>query len=203
MKKITSFLLTTFLLLSCSTSQITSSQWLSESFKNETIDRLLIFVNSEDSALQSEIENRTAAMLLKNGIESLKMHELFPEIEYKETRSQEEINVFVEECKAKNIDKILFASQKSVRVDTLIAKSLHNYMNSLEPLKLNPVSEEDTQYDVKEITTYTIEAAVYDIGMTTEDKPIATTTIKATDPKSIEILKDRFLTAVEKLFASK
>lgn len=203
MHKFTFLLILAILTLSCSSSKITTSQWVSNEFKNQDIDRILIFANTEDSDLQKEFENRTAALLSKEGISPVTMHELFPTIEYKEVRSQEEINQFVSECKDKNIDKILFASQKSVIVDTVKTKSLHNYMNSLEPLKIGYTPKEKLEYKTKEITTYIIEAAVYDIDATTVNKPIATTTLKATNPKSTTVLKERLLKAIVTLFESK
>ena len=76
-------------------------------------------------------------------------------------------------------------------------------MNSLEPLKLNSRNEDDLVYEKKEITTYTLEAAVYDIAVTSEDKPIATTILKAINPKSFEKLENTFLNAIKKLFNSR
>ncbi|GER59521.1 hypothetical protein ULMA_16290 [Patiriisocius marinus] len=200
MNKITLLLLIAIVTTSCSSSKMTSSQWLSDDFKNQKIDRILVFANTEDSKLQKDFENEASLVLMQRGISALKMHNLFPNLEYKKTHSQDEIKQFVLECKHRNIDKVLFASQKSVSVDTVLKKSLHNYMNSLEPLKLGPIDEENLTYDTKEVITYTIQAAVYDIAVTTEDKPIATTTVKASNPKSKTELKARFLKAISKLF---
>ena len=144
-----------------------------------------------------------AMVLVAEGIAPLKMHDLFPEIEYKENHTQEEIKQFVLECKKKGIDKVLLASQKSMTIDTVYAKSLHNYMNTLEPLKLNSRNKEALEYEKKEVTTYTLEAAVYDIATTSEDKPIAAATLKATNPKSLEKLEAIFLKSIEKLFKSR
>ena len=131
------------------------------------------------------------------------MHTIFPEIEYKENRSQEEINQFIVACKNKNIDKVLLASRKSKIVDTIRTNSLHNYFNTLEPLKLGKADLDNLVYDKEQRTTYTLEAAVYDIAATSEDKPIAITTLEATNPKSLEILKDDFLNTIVKLFKDK
>ncbi|WP_432410859.1 hypothetical protein [Rasiella sp. SM2506] len=128
------------------------------------------------------------------------MHEIFPLVKYKKELTNKEIDKFVLECKEKNIDRILFASQKSTSVDTIRTKSLHNYMNSLEPLKLDSNRDDNLEYDTKEIMTYIIEAAVYDIGTTTQDKPIATTTLTASNPNSVDVIKKHFLKAVVKLF---
>lgn len=202
MKKVTLLLLLAILIASCSSSKITSSQWMSDDFKNLNIDRILVFASTEDVELQREFEERTSAELRAKGMTPVKMHDEFPDIHYKEAHTQEEINEFIADCKVLNIDKILFASRKSMTVDTVRAKSIHNYMNTLEPLKLGDKDEENLAYDTKEITTYIVEAAVYDIAVSKEDKPIATATVKATNPKSLDLLKERFLKAVVKLFDS-
>lgn len=187
----------------CSTSKAIPSQWASKEFKEQKLDRMLVFASTEDKSLQIDFENEVAMVLIAEGITPLKMHKIFPEVEYKENHSQEEIEQFVLRCKSKGIDKVLLASQKSMTVDTVLVKSLHNYMNSLEPLKLKSKNESDLEYDEKELTTYTLEAAVYDIAVTAEDKPIATTTLKATNPKSLENIKGNFLNAIKKLFKNR
>ena len=187
----------------CSTSKTIPSQWMSNEFKKQQFDRMLVFANTEDMELQNRFEDKMALLLAAEGIAPLKMHELFPEIEHKEDHTQEDINAFVLQCKNKGIDKVLLASQKEMIVDTVLAKSLHNYMNSLEPLKLNSRNEDDLVYEKKEITTYTLEAAVYDIAVTSEDKPIAATILKAINPKSFEKLENTFLNAIKKLFKSR
>ncbi|RDK89020.1 hypothetical protein [Marinirhabdus gelatinilytica] len=187
----------------CSTSKTIPSQWMSNEFKETPFDRMLVFANTEDKVLQDRFEDKMATVLVSEGITPVKMHELFPEVEYKEDYSQEEIDNFVQRCTAKDIDKVLVASQKSMTVDTVLAKNLRNYFNSLEPLSLSHKKDEDLVYDKKELTTYTIEAAVYDIAVTTEDKPIATTTLKVTDPKSNERIENRFLKEIEKLFKNR
>lgn len=199
MHKLTFLLLFTILVSSCSSSKITRTEWHSDDFKSQQNERILIFANTEDIELQREFENEVAIILLNEGISPFKMHELFPTIEYKEEPSHEEITEFVTACKAKNIDKVLFATQKSVTVDTVHRKSLNNYMNSLAPLRLEPQNDA-LEYDTKEITTYSIEAAVYDINTTTEDKPIATTTLTATNPKSMYVLKKHLLKGITILF---
>jgi hypothetical protein len=70
-------------------------------------------------------------------------------------------------------------------------------------LKMGGRSEDVLEYDKKELTTYTLEAAVYDIVKSAEDKPIATTTLKATNPRSPKTLKKRFLNAIVMLFKSR
>ncbi|MFT7071235.1 hypothetical protein [Patiriisocius sp. Uisw_017] len=200
MKTSIGLLLTFLIFASCSTSKVIPSQWLSEDFKNQKFDRLLVYANTEDIDLQFEFEDNMAIVLSKKGLFPVKMHDIFPEIEYKEKHSQEKIDQFVLDCKEKNIDKVLIASQKSISVDTVVANSLHNYFNTLESLKLGSDKEENLVYNVKELTTYILEAAVYDIAITSEDKPIATTTLKAINPKSIEKLKKSFLNAISQLF---
>ncbi|GEQ87007.1 hypothetical protein ULMS_25150 [Patiriisocius marinistellae] len=189
--------------MGCSTSKTIPSQWVSADFKNQKIDRLLVYANTEDTNLQVEFENKVALSLTKQGLSPLKMHVIFPEISYKENRTQEEINQFALECKNKNINKVLLASRKSMIVDTVNTKSLHNYFNTLEPLKLGKTDVNSLVYDKKEIITYTLEAAVYDIGTTSEDKPIATSTLKAINPKSLDKLKEEFLDAIVLLFKNK
>jgi hypothetical protein len=203
MKNIIWLLITLLVFAGCSTSKTIPSQWVSKDFKEKEFNRMLVFASTEDKGLQIDFENEVAKVLVAYGINPLKMHEIFPKIEYKENHSQEEIKQFVLQCKNKGIDKVLFASQKSMTVDTILAKSLHNYMNSLEPLKLNSKSESDLEYEKEEIHTYILEAAVYDITVTAEDKPIATTTLKATNPKSREKLKGQFLNSIEQLFESR
>ncbi|WP_432411740.1 hypothetical protein [Rasiella sp. SM2506] len=193
-------LLVLFIFTSCSTSKVIPSQWVSENFQNQKFDSILVYASTEDRTLQKEFEDMMAIALVKEGITPLKMHEVFPEIAYKDNHSQEEINQFVLECKGKNINKVLLASQKSISVDTMVAKSLRNYMNSLEPLKLGSTSVDNLEYDKKELTTYTLEAVVYDIAVTSEDKPIASTTLKATNPKSPKRLKKKFLNSIVSLF---
>ena len=203
MRTSTPFFLALLICVSCSTSKTIPTQWMSDDFKTQEIERLLIFANTEDSALQVEFENKVAQELEKQGLSIFKMHTIFPEIEYKENRSQEEINEFIVACKNKNIDKVLLASRKSKIVDTIRTNSLHNYFNTLEPLKLGKADLDNLVYDKEQRTTYTLEAAVYDIAATTEDKPIAITTLEATNPKSLEILKDDFLNTIVKLFKDK
>jgi hypothetical protein len=187
----------------CSTSKEIPSQWVSEDFKNLKIERMLVYASTEDTNLQKEFEDKMVKALAKEGITLLKMHDLFPEIKYTANHSQEEINEFVLQCNENNIDKVLLASQKSITVDTVVAKSLHNYFNSLEPLKMGNSGEDALEYDKKELITYTLEAAIYDIATSAEDKPIATTTLKATDPRSPNTLKKRFLNAIVMLFKSR
>jgi len=203
MKIALQYILVLLALSSCSPSKIVPSQYISDAFKEATLDRILVFGNTEDKELQNRFENKMSVILRSEGITPYKMHEVFPDIEYKEERTQAEIETFIADCKSKNIDKILFASRKSITVDTVLAKSLRNYMNSLEPLRMGTSSAQDLSYDKKEIVTYIIEAAVYDIALTSEDKPIATTTLKAVAPKSLDNLEDKFIKAVEKLFKSR
>ncbi len=200
MKTTTLLLLAFIICTSCSTSKTVPSQWQSEAFKTQKIDRILVFASTKDRALQEDFEDKVSMVLISEGISTLKMHELFPEIEHKESRSQEEIKQFILECKKQNIDKVLIASQKSLSIDTVYAKSLHNYFNTLEPLKLNGKSDDELEYKTEKLTTYTIEAAVYDIAVSSEDKPIAATTLKATDPKSLNKLEAELLVAIKKLF---
>jgi len=201
MKKFTLLAYILVVVTSCSTSKIESSQWLSEDFKPQSVQRMLIFANTEDTSLQNDFENKTSAVLTNQGIETVTMHELFPQVEYQPTRSPEEINAFIIDCKNKNIDKILFASQKSITVDTVVTKSLHNYMNSLKPLELGKTtSNEKIEYDTKKVTTYTIEVAVYNISTSINHQPIAKTQVKATNPKSVEKLKDYIINDISKLF---
>lgn len=203
--KITTYILLLFLIFTgCSSSKIEKSNWQSEEFKTQKIDRILVYASTEDKALQIRFENKMANLFAEKGITPLKMNELFPEIEHKENHTQEEINQFVLECKEKNIEKVLLASRKSMEIDTILAKTLHNYMNTLEPLRMTSKSqnEEDLTFDKKEIITYTLEAAVYDIKKTSEDKPIASTTLKATNPKSVDVLEGKLLNAIKKLFKS-
>ncbi len=89
----------------------------------------------------------------KKGISPIKIHEIFPLVKYKKELTNKEIDKFVLECKEKNIDRILFASQKFTSADTVRAKSLHNYMNSLESLKLDSNRDDNLEYDTKEIMT--------------------------------------------------
>ncbi|MDN3493787.1 hypothetical protein [Winogradskyella bathintestinalis] len=205
MKITTLFFLILLICTSCASTKIEPSQWQSKAFKAHNFNRLLVYASTDDKALQVRFEEKLAKLFSEQGIVPLKMNELFPEIEYQENHSQEEINEFVIRCKEKNIDKVLLASQKSIEIDTVRAKTLHNYMNSLEPLKMTSGSknEEELQYDEKEIITYTIEAAVYDIAKSSEDKPIASTTLKATNPKSYNVLENKLLKAIKKLFKSR
>ncbi|WOI23756.1 hypothetical protein [Nonlabens ulvanivorans] len=203
MKKITLFVTIIILSISCSSSNITASQWMSDDFKNESIDIMLIYANTEDQDLQKDFENETADMLTQKGITSYKMHEVFPDVTYKEVRTQQEINTFIKDCQEKNISKILFASQKSVSIDTVATKSLHNYMNSLQPLNIDGPDQKNIEYDTEEVTTYIIEAAVYDIDKTKEDKPIATTTVTASNVKSLDQIKERLLKEITILFKNK
>jgi len=203
MKIITWLSFVLLICVGCATSKTIPSQWKSEEFKEQQFNRMLVFANTPDRILQDEIEDKMAIILVSEGMTPVKMHDLFPDIEYKENRSQEEIAAFVLKCKKEGVDKVLLASQKEMIVDTVIAKSLHNYMNSLEPLGLNSKNKDELEYDEKEIITYIIEAAIYDIAVTSEDKPIATTTLKATNPKSLEKIKTKFLKSIKKLFQSR
>ncbi|EDM42877.1 hypothetical protein SCB49_11292 [unidentified eubacterium SCB49] len=196
-------LLTFIICASCSTSKTTPTQWQSEAFKNQKIDRMLVYASTKDRVLQEDFEDRVSEVLISEEISPIKMHELFPDIEYKDKRSEEEIKKLILECRKQNIDKVLIASQKAMRIDTVYAKSLHNYFNTLEPLKLNGKSNDELEYKTKKLTTYTIEAAVYDIAVSSEDKPIAATTLKVTDPKSLDKIEADFLIAIKKLFKNK
>ncbi|WP_298351073.1 hypothetical protein [uncultured Dokdonia sp.] len=197
------YVLVLLFLSSCTSSKLIPSQYVSDAFKEASLDRILIFGNTEDKELQNRFENKMAVIMQAEGIVPYKMHEVFPDVVYKEERTQTEIEQFIVNCKSKNIDKILFASRKSITVDTVLSKSLHNYMNSLEPLRMGSSSSQDLSYDKKEVVTYIIEAAVYDIATTSEDKPIATTTLKAVAPKSLDDLENKFIKAIEKLFKSR
>lgn len=203
MKTPVSLLFVFLIFTGCSLSKMIPSQWVSEDFKNQKFDRMLVFANTQDTNLQIEFENKMAVALAKNGIVSLTMHSIFPEIEYKEDYSQEAIDQFILNCNKRNIDKVLVASQKSVSVDTLVARTLHNYFNSLESLKLGSTDGERLVYDKKEMTTCTLEATVYDIDMASKDTPIATTTLKVINPKSLEKLKEHFLIAITQLFENR
>ncbi|WP_178988529.1 hypothetical protein [Winogradskyella schleiferi] len=205
MKIITRLLLLILICTGCSSSKIIPSLWQSQEFKTQTFDRILVYASTEDKELQRRFENKMAKLFAEKDITALKMNALFPEIEYKENHTQDEINEFVTRCKSKNIDKVLLASQKSKNIDTVNAKTLHNYMNSLEPLNLTSQrkDENDLTYDKKVIITYNIEAAVYDLSISSEDRPIASTALKATNPKSLNQLEDHFLNAIKKLFKDK
>ncbi|PQJ22369.1 hypothetical protein BST94_02005 [Nonlabens xylanidelens] len=185
---------------SCSTSKMTTASWKSDGFDNQTIDKILVYANTDDQKLQKEFEDQTAQILIKEGIFTYKMHDIFPDIVYKEVRTQEEIAAFVEDCKEKQISKILFATKKSQTVDTVMSKSLHNYMNGLHTLSLERYNEDEPEYDTKQVTTYVIEAAVYDINEPSQNAPIATTSVTATDPKSLDKIKDQLLKSIKQLF---
>jgi len=202
MKTLTWTLLLLIVVSGCSSSKIIPTQWASSDFNAEQINTLLVYANTEDKALQVDFENMVATALTNKGVTMYKMHDEFPDIEYKENPSQEEIKEFVADCKAKGIYNVLLASQKAVKVDTVRKHTLHNYMNSLQPLKLGHTGSENLEYDKKELTSYTIEAAVYDIAKTAEDKPIATTTLVAKNPKSKDKVKEQFLEAIIALFES-
>ncbi|MBF4983474.1 hypothetical protein FNJ87_03700 [Nonlabens mediterrranea] len=73
-------------------------------------------------------------------------------------------------------------------------------MNSLQPLIIDGPDQSDVELETEEITTYIVEAAVYDINKTTEDKPIATTTVTASNVESLDQIKDRLLKEIKKLF---
>lgn len=200
MKNFTFIIGIMILCASCSSSKITTKQWKSDGFNNQTIDKILVFANTEDATLQQEFEDETAQILTQEGILTYKMHEIFPDVVYKEVRTQEEIAAFVEDCKEKQISKILFATKKSQTVDTVMSKSLHNYMNGLHTLSLERYNEEEPEYDTKQVTTYVIEAAIYDINEPSQDAPIATTSVTATDPKSLDKIKDQLLKSIKQLF---
>ncbi|MBF4984142.1 hypothetical protein FNJ87_07320 [Nonlabens mediterrranea] len=200
MKKTILFISIIFIMVSCSSSKITATNWVSDDFKNEPIDKILIFANTEDRDLQMAFEKETAAYLTQQGITSLQTHVTFPDLTYKEVITQEEINSFINDCQEKNISKILFANKKSISVDTVAVKSLNNYMNSLQPLIIDGPDQSDVELETEEITTYIVEAAVYDINKTTEDKPIATTTVTASNVESLDQIKDRLLKEIKKLF---
>ena len=200
MKNFTFIIGIMILCASCSSSKITTKQWKSDGFDNQTIDKILVFANTEDATLQQEFEDETAQILTQEGILTYKMHEIFPDVVYKEVRTQEEIAAFVEDCKEKQISKILFATKKSQTVDTVMSKSLHNYMNGLHTLSLERYNEEEPEYDTKQVTTYVIEAAIYDINEPSQDAPIATTRVTATDPKSLDKIKDQLLKSIKQLF---
>lgn len=200
MKNFTFIIGIMILCASCSSSKITTKQWKSDGFDNQTIDKILVFANTEDATLQQEFEDETAQILTQEGILTYKMHEIFPDVVYKEVRTQEEIAAFVEDCKEKQISKILFATKKSQTVDTVMSKSLHNYMNGLHTLSLERYNEEEPEYDTKQVTTYVIEAAIYDINEPSQDAPIATTSVTATDPKSLDKIKDQLLKSIKQLF---
>ena len=192
-----------FIFMGCSTSKEINSQWQSEDFKSQKFDRLIVYANTEDTNLQKEIEDKIAIALSKESIRSLGMHVLFPEFKYEENHSQEEIDEFLLKLKKKNINKVLLVSRKSVSIDTVVAKSFRNYLNSLEPLSFRSNSKDELIYDEKELTIYTLEAVVYDFEASSERKPIATTTLKSTNPKSIELLKNSFIKAIVKLFKNR
>ena len=200
MKNFTFIIGIMILCASCSSSKITTKQWKSDGFNNQTIDKILVFANTEDATLQQEFEDETAQILTQEGILTYKMHEIFPDVVYKEVRTQEEIAAFVEDCKEKQISKILFATKKSQTVDTVMSKSLHNYMNGLHTLSLERYNDEEPEYDTKQVTTYVIEAAIYDINEPSQDAPIATTSVTATDPKSLDKIKDQLLKSIKQLF---
>ena len=64
----------------CSTSKTIPSQWMSNEFKKQQFDRMLVFANTEDRELQNRFEDKMALLLAAEGIAPLKMHELFPEV---------------------------------------------------------------------------------------------------------------------------
>ncbi|GAK90596.1 hypothetical protein JCM19297_1912 [Nonlabens ulvanivorans] len=76
-------------------------------------------------------------------------------------------------------------------------------MNSLQPLNIDGPDQKNIEYDTEEVTTYIIEAAVYDINKTKEDKPIATTTVTASNVKSLDQIKERLLKEIKILFKNK
>ncbi len=204
MKIASSLILTLLIVVSCSSSKTTPSQWISDDFKVENIERLLIYANTDDISLQAEFEETLAQALEKEGIATLKMNTAFPHIKYDENHTNEEINQFVLECKAKNIDKVLLASRTSLVIDTIRTKSLQNYMNSLQPISFRKSDGETLVYDTKEVTTHMLEAAVYDIERTnSKDEPVATVALKVINPKSIETLKSDFLKTIMNLFVIK
>ncbi|GAK77796.1 hypothetical protein JCM19296_3405 [Nonlabens ulvanivorans] len=199
MKKITFIIGIIILCVACSSSKMTTSKWLADDFNNQPTDKVLIYASTPDIVLQKEFENETAQVLSDLDITIFKMHDTFPDVMYKEERTQEEIAVFLKDCKEKQINKILFASKKSQTVDTVMSKSLHNYMNDLHALSIEGY-DDDLEYETDQVTTYVIEAAVYDINKTSKDAPVATTSITAMNPKSLDDIKTRLLKSIKQIF---
>ncbi|GAL75700.1 hypothetical protein JCM19275_1583 [Nonlabens ulvanivorans] len=199
MKKITFIIGIIILCVACSSSKMTTSKWLADDFNNQPTDKVLIYASTPDIILQKEFENETAQVLSDLDITIFKMHDTFPDVMYKEERTQEEIAVFLKDCKEKQINKILFASKKSQTVDTVMSKSLHNYMNDLHALSIEGY-DDDLEYETDQVTTYVIEAAVYDINKTSKDAPVATTSITAMNPKSLDDIKTRLLKSIKQIF---
>ncbi|PQJ32871.1 hypothetical protein BST92_13495 [Nonlabens arenilitoris] len=199
MKKITFIIGIIILCAACSSTKMTTSKWLSADFNNQSTDKVLIYASTPDIVLQKEFENETAQVLSDLDITTFKMHDTFPDVIYKEERTQEEITAFLKDCKEKQINKILFASKKSQTVDTVMSKSLHNYMNDLQALSIEGY-QDDLVYETDQVTTYVIEAAVYDINKLEKDAPIATTSITAMNPKSLDDIKTRLLKSIKKIF---
>ncbi|MEO9501087.1 hypothetical protein [Nonlabens ulvanivorans] len=199
MKKITFIIGIIILCVACSSSKMTTSKWLADDFNNQPTDKVLIYASTPDIVLQKEFENETAQVLSDLDITTFKMHDTFPDVMYKEERTQEEIAAFLKDCKEKQINKILFASKKSQTVDTVMSKSLHNYMNDLHALSIEGY-DDDLEYETDQVTTYVIEAAVYDINKTSKDAPVATTSITAMNPKSLDDIKTRLLKSIKQIF---
>ncbi|WP_405351836.1 hypothetical protein [Nonlabens sp. Asnod3-H03] len=199
MKKITFIIGIIILCVACSSSKMTTSKWLADDFNNQPTDKVLIYASTPDIVLQKEFENETAQVLSDLDITTFKMHDTFPDVTYKEERTQEEIAAFLKHCKEKQINKILFASKKSQTVDTVMSKSLHNYMNDLHALSIEGY-DDDLEYETDQVTTYVIEAAVYDINKTSKDAPVATTSITAMNPKSLDHIKTRLLKSIKQIF---
>ena len=91
MKTLTWTLLLLIVVSGCSSSKIIPTQWASSDFNAEQINTLLVYANTEDKALQVDFENMVATALTNKGVTMFKMHDEFPDIEYKENPSQEEI----------------------------------------------------------------------------------------------------------------
>ena len=204
MRTIILLLLVVVLVVGCSTTKMDSENWTADTYIPTAQTRILVIANTDAIDLQREFENKMARALAKKGFKSLKMNELLPQIPYKQERSDEEIEQIVQLFKGKGIRTVVLASQKSVETKTVASKSsFKNYLNSIQPLKMEGTRESNLEYDMEDLVTYTLEAVVYQLSLPQGERAVASTTITAVNPNSEEEVQKRFLKEIEILFTEK
>ncbi|GAK90595.1 hypothetical protein JCM19297_1911 [Nonlabens ulvanivorans] len=97
---------------------------MSDDFKNESIDIMLIYANTEDQDLQKDFENETADMLTQKGITSYKMHESFQTLPIRKLEHRKRLMHLLKIAKRK-ISAKYFLPLKNPSLSTRLPQSLY------------------------------------------------------------------------------
>lgn len=213
-KLVLSFLVIALTFSSCGTSVKVADQWKNENFKELKNEKILVIHHTPNAVNEKRLELDLVNAFDEIGIEAVGMHQAFPEMKYKEKRTEEEIQELISKVKAAGYNGVVVTMLRDKDQQIQTTSSGGYYSGGYYPSRYGGYYGGFGSYyggvyghgyggsyippssTTKVVDIYLLETVTYNLTLKAGEQLVGVVSVKVEDPQSYSGVAEKYIKIV-------